>query len=448
MWRAALLIGLLVTGQKERGRELYEELAREDFTTLPRDMIWFTTLSLLGWACELLRDAERAPVLYRTLLPYRERTVQDALAANWGSVERFLGSLAAVTGDFETACAHFEIALERNAAWGMRQAVRLTRAEYAQVLLARGGPGDAERATRAAARRARRPRGRGATGARGLRARAARRAGAPPGLSAGGRARPAVPSSCAQLRVASPRRAAPSRASWGRPGTTPAGGRRPRGSTRAGRRRRPRRGQLVPAELLAVAPRLSAARRASMTIRWRPARCRKCSNIAIAKHTAISRPIQRSALVCDHEVHRAADAGDREHDPPGPDLRPRGRRSPRRPGVRPRLTPIRLPIGIAAPTRAAAASSVSSSRDIASRHAADANASRGRDAARSGTRRARRTPIGTITRSRRQDHRAAPRGDTMRQITARSIRSGAWHRVLKYPEASLRSRAGRLPRPR
>jgi len=147
VWRAALAIGLLVTGQKDEGRRLYEEFAREDFESLPHDMIWFTTLSLLGWACELLRDRERAPILYRILLPYRERTVQDALAANWGSVERFLGSLAAVTGDYETACEHFEIALERNAAWGMRQAVRLTRSEYAQVLLARGGPGDAERAT-------------------------------------------------------------------------------------------------------------------------------------------------------------------------------------------------------------------------------------------------------------------------------------------------------------
>ena len=146
VWRAALAIGLIVTGQKDEGRRLYEEFAREDFESLPHDMIWFTTLSLLGWACELLRDTERAPILYRTLLPYRERTVQDALAANWGSVERFLGSLAAVTGDYETACEHFEIALERNQAWGMRQAVRLTRAEYAQVLLARGEPGDAERA--------------------------------------------------------------------------------------------------------------------------------------------------------------------------------------------------------------------------------------------------------------------------------------------------------------
>jgi predicted Zn-dependent protease len=143
VWRAALAVGLLITGRKERGREIYEELAREDFSTLPRDMIWFTTLSLLGWACELLRDVDRAPVLYRILLPYRERTVQDALAANWGSVERFLGSLAAVTGDFATACEHFELALERNARWGMRQAVRITRAEYAQVLLAHG---DADRA--------------------------------------------------------------------------------------------------------------------------------------------------------------------------------------------------------------------------------------------------------------------------------------------------------------
>jgi tRNA A-37 threonylcarbamoyl transferase component Bud32/tetratricopeptide (TPR) repeat protein len=146
VWRAALMIGLLVTGRKERGRALYEEFTREDFETLPHDMIWFTTLSLLGWACQLLRDRERAPIIYRTLLPYRERTVQDALAANWGSVERFLGSLAAVTGDYETACEHFEIALERNLAWGMRQAVRLTRTEYAQVLLARGAPGDADHA--------------------------------------------------------------------------------------------------------------------------------------------------------------------------------------------------------------------------------------------------------------------------------------------------------------
>jgi hypothetical protein len=146
VWRAALMIGLLVSGRKDEGRAIYEELARDDFATLPHDMIWFTTLSLCGWACELLRDAERAPILYRTLLPYRERTVQDALAANWGSVERFLGSLAAVTGDYETACEHFEIALERNLAWGMRQAVRLTRAEYAQVLLARGAPGDADHA--------------------------------------------------------------------------------------------------------------------------------------------------------------------------------------------------------------------------------------------------------------------------------------------------------------
>ena len=49
VWRAALCIGLIITGSKQRGREIYEELAREDFTTLPRDMIWFTTLSLLGW---------------------------------------------------------------------------------------------------------------------------------------------------------------------------------------------------------------------------------------------------------------------------------------------------------------------------------------------------------------------------------------------------------------
>ena len=130
-WRAALAVGLLVSGQRERGEALYGTL---DEHAIPRDMTWLTTQTLLSWCATLLGDAARAGRLYALLLPYRERTVQDVLAANWGSVERYLGSLAMVRGEYTRAEEHFEAALARNA--HNAQALRLTRMEYAQLLLA------------------------------------------------------------------------------------------------------------------------------------------------------------------------------------------------------------------------------------------------------------------------------------------------------------------------
>ncbi|MBE2319603.1 protein kinase [Solirubrobacter sp. CPCC 204708] len=127
VWRAAFAVGLLVCGERERGAALYATL---DEATIPRDMVWLTTISLLATAATLLADAPRAERLYALLLPHRERMVQHALAANAGSVERHLGSLAAVRGNRALAAQHFERALERNQ--GHAQALRLTRMEYAQ----------------------------------------------------------------------------------------------------------------------------------------------------------------------------------------------------------------------------------------------------------------------------------------------------------------------------
>lgn len=132
-WSAALAVGLLVSGQRQRGAALLRTL---DEDAVPRDMTWLTTLTLLSWCATLLGDAPRAARLYAQLEPYRERTVQDVLAANWGSVERYLGSLAMTQGDLPLATAHFERALERNAS--NPQALRLTRMEFAQALFASG----------------------------------------------------------------------------------------------------------------------------------------------------------------------------------------------------------------------------------------------------------------------------------------------------------------------
>ncbi|RKQ90637.1 serine/threonine protein kinase [Solirubrobacter pauli] len=137
-WRGALALGLLIAGRRDEGEAAYAALADAE---LPRDMQWLSTMSFLTWCCTLLGDRERAGGFYAALLPYRDRSVQDVLAANWGSVERFLGALATVSGDHERALDHFELALDRNA--GNAQALRLTRMDYGAALLASG---DAERA--------------------------------------------------------------------------------------------------------------------------------------------------------------------------------------------------------------------------------------------------------------------------------------------------------------
>jgi uncharacterized protein HemY len=55
-----------------------------------------------------------------------------------GSVERYLGLLAAARSDWEAAEEHFERALERNAAGGFDNYFAVVRSEYAAMLEARG----------------------------------------------------------------------------------------------------------------------------------------------------------------------------------------------------------------------------------------------------------------------------------------------------------------------
>jgi tetratricopeptide (TPR) repeat protein len=67
-------------------------------------------------------------------------------AAFWGSAERFLGLLATSLGRWDAAVEHLESAIARNEASGCRVAAGLVRRDYAELLLARGGPGDVDAA--------------------------------------------------------------------------------------------------------------------------------------------------------------------------------------------------------------------------------------------------------------------------------------------------------------
>ena len=135
-----------MNGEREEGVAAFEELAEDGFAAVPRDMFWFTAMCVLGEACSHIGDVERARELHAVLLPYRDRMVQVTQAACFGSAERFLGLLAATYGDVDAASEHFEAALALNADRGVLPLIPFIRVEYAQRLLARGTPADAERA--------------------------------------------------------------------------------------------------------------------------------------------------------------------------------------------------------------------------------------------------------------------------------------------------------------
>jgi tetratricopeptide (TPR) repeat protein len=141
-WRAVLPLANLAAGNVAEALAQFERLAQDDFARLPRDMFWFTAVCVLGEACALIGDRERAERLYAMLLPFKDRNVQVTQAAFWGSAERFLGLLAAALGRWDTAFEHLESAIAKNEASGCRVAAGLVRRDYAELLLARRAPGD------------------------------------------------------------------------------------------------------------------------------------------------------------------------------------------------------------------------------------------------------------------------------------------------------------------
>jgi tetratricopeptide (TPR) repeat protein len=146
-WQAGLALIHVTVGDEEAARWEFEQLAAKDFALIPRDEEWLVTIAVAAEVCVLLDDAQRAVMLYELLLPFERHCVVVARAFGClGSVAHYLGQLATMMGEAETACRHFEIALEVNERIGATPYLAHTKAHYARALLARGLPGDRETA--------------------------------------------------------------------------------------------------------------------------------------------------------------------------------------------------------------------------------------------------------------------------------------------------------------
>lgn len=136
---------ILAIGHEAHAGELLRAEARSGFASLGRDLTWLT--SMVHYARVAVRLGETGPAasLYGQLAPYHSRVVSGGGVIN-GSVALYLGMLAALSGRYESAEAHF---LEADVVHRRLQAplwIALTGAEHARMLCRRRATGDAARA--------------------------------------------------------------------------------------------------------------------------------------------------------------------------------------------------------------------------------------------------------------------------------------------------------------
>jgi DNA-binding CsgD family transcriptional regulator len=147
IWGPGLAVLYVELDRLDEARAEFERLAARDFDDLPRDGRWATCLAYLAELCTALKDARRAAMLYRLLLPYADRAL--VLGGGFvcsGASGRHLGMLAATMSNWPASERHFEAALAMNTRIGALLPLAHTRHDYAAMLLARGAPGDRARA--------------------------------------------------------------------------------------------------------------------------------------------------------------------------------------------------------------------------------------------------------------------------------------------------------------
>jgi tetratricopeptide (TPR) repeat protein len=124
---------------------IFEGVMSRGISSLARDQLWLARIALLTDICTFLQDVERADELYSVLLPYEGCTMTIESVLCFGSVSRYLGSLATLLQRWDDAERHYQAALEHDRRLGPPLWVWTVR-YFATMLIARDRPGDGARA--------------------------------------------------------------------------------------------------------------------------------------------------------------------------------------------------------------------------------------------------------------------------------------------------------------
>ena len=146
-WRPALTVLQAELGLHEDAAAGLAVLVADGLAAVPRDSLWWASLSYLADAAVALGDRDAAAVVYGELVAARGLVVQVGnLLAAYGSADRPLGALCTVLGRHRDAEAHFETALRVDRRAAMPVWLAHTHLAYARFLAQRRRPGDLERA--------------------------------------------------------------------------------------------------------------------------------------------------------------------------------------------------------------------------------------------------------------------------------------------------------------
>jgi hypothetical protein len=149
---AALVLIDAEHGAGEQARGRFSELATAGIAAMRPDMVYVWALTLLARGCCVLSSRQHAADLYQALLPFADQAAVAAGAVMCtGSVSRYLGGLAALSGHTAAAEEHFRAALAHHRRLGARPLLARTLHEYAQLLSARAAGSDLARASEALA---------------------------------------------------------------------------------------------------------------------------------------------------------------------------------------------------------------------------------------------------------------------------------------------------------
>ncbi len=143
-FQAMLGLAYAEAGERERAVEILDELAGA-FHHFPRVAIWLGTIGTAGRLAAALGDAERARTIYDLLVSFAGRGCWNGPAVV-GPVDPVLALLAATAGDFDVAEEHFARAVELCRARSLPTWLARSQQEWAEMLVTRGAPGDADRA--------------------------------------------------------------------------------------------------------------------------------------------------------------------------------------------------------------------------------------------------------------------------------------------------------------
>ena len=137
-WLPGLVSLLVELGMEAEARRDLARITGEGLDPF-RASLWLASLTYITDACAALGDEAAAALVYPELEPLAGTNVMiGQLVACYGSVDRYLGMLAATLGEWERAEQHFEQAMTLNRQMEASTWLAHTAYEYARSLLARG----------------------------------------------------------------------------------------------------------------------------------------------------------------------------------------------------------------------------------------------------------------------------------------------------------------------